>query len=883
MVGWWTRPGTRTRTRSWSASRRSNRRRSVDGRESVKLRRFSGLSFRNLRARVQRTLLTAVGIVLGVGIVFGVLTLSNTMSGTFKELFTRAYGSADLTVTAAGGSGGFDQKAVEEVRGYEGVESAAPRYSLSSSLILDKKLKNGLPEVRSMHLFGVEPQSAKLATGFELTDGHFPRSGKELTLDGGSAKRSGLRIGDRVTVGTPEGPKELRLVGLLRIPGGSFGGLAFSMAPLPFAQNAFDKQGQISSIAVEAAEGVSVSDLKERLDRRLGEGLQAERSETRTQEISGQLQGFKIALLFFAGTSLFVGAFLVFNALSMTVLERTRELGMLRALGSTRAMIARSVVLEAAILGALGSLLGVLFGYGMAKGLVYLFGKAFLFKITTLILSPFAVVSAVVVGIAVTVIAALYPAFMAGRVSPVAAMRARSGDPSGEGKRSPGLSVFGPILGLLLAGAGVPWIYYLARNLSTNLEGFIYASGIVAIIATFLGISLIIPALVRPLAALFSPVLRLLFGVEGRMAAANATRNRGRTALTASALMVGISLVVAFSALGGSLLGSIRDYLDGSLGSDYVVQPTQQNSDAGFSVELPEKIGRVQGVEKTTSIVSTFRQDGKKMDAVFGVDQNYPGIFRVNYAAGGPDAFSKLKKGDAIIGKQLAKDRKLGVGSRIKLLGPEGQKKYRIEGILKNDIVGGGMGIYLSQEILASDFNETQSEFLAIKARSGSNREALARRIEAVLEDYPQFTLYSNAEWKAQIESDFNRQYVFFYAIMGVSVAVSAFGVVNTLSMSVFERTREIGILRAVGTTRLQIGRLIIDEGIVISLIGCLIGVALGSLLGYLFVQGSGAGGFEIDFYYPKLPALAALLSGLFIGIFAGLLPARSAARKGIV
>jgi putative ABC transport system permease protein len=849
----------------------------------VKLRRFSGLSFRNLRARVQRTLLTAVGIVLGVGIVFGVLTLSNTMSGTFKELFTRAYGSADLTVTAAGGSGGFDQKAVEEVRGYEGVESAAPRYSLSSSLILYKGQKNSLPEVRSMRLFGVEPQSAKLATGFELTDGHFPRSGTELTLDGGSAKRSGLGIGDRVTVGTPEGPKELRLVGLLRIPGGSFGGLAFGMAPLPFAQKAFDKQGQISGIAVEAAEGVSVSDLGERLDRRLGEGLQAERSETRTQEISGQLQGFKIALLFFAGTSLFVGAFLVFNALSMTILERTRELGMLRALGSTRAMIARSVIVEAMLLGVIGSLLGVLFGYAMARGLVYLFGRAFLFEITSLVLSPFALVSAIVVGIAVTVVAALYPAMKAGRVSPVEAMRARSAGATAETGHSRVVSLLAPVFGLALAGAGIPWIYYLAKNLSASLGGLVYASGIAAIIAAFLGISLVIPILVRPLAALFSPVLRLLFGVEGRMAAANATRNRGRTALTASALMVGISLVVAFSALGGSLLGSIRDYLDGSLGSDYVVQPTQQNSDAGFSAELPEKIGRVQGVEKTTSIVSTFRQDGKKVDAVFGVDQNYPGIFRVNYAAGGPDAFSRLKNGDALVGKQLAQDRKLELGSRIELLGPKGVKKYRVEGILKNDIVGGGMGIYLSQKILASDFNETQSEFLAIKARPGSDREALAHRIEAVLKDYPQFTLYSNAEWKAQIESDFNRQYVFFYAIMGVSVAVSAFGVVNTLSMSVFERTREIGILRAVGTTRLQIGRLIIDEGIVISLIGCLIGVALGSLLGYLFVQGSGAGGFEIDFYYPKLPALAALLSGLFIGIFAGLLPARSAARKGIV
>ena len=413
------------------------------------------------------------------------------------------------------------------------------------------------------------------------------------------------------------------------------------MVPLPFGQEVFDKRGQISGIAVEAAEGVSVSDLRDSLDKELGAGLQVERSETRTQQITGQLQGFRIALLFFAGTSLFVGAFLVFNALSMTVLERTRELGMLRALGSTRAMIARSVILEAMLLGALGSLLGVLFGYGMAKGLVYLFGKAFLFKITSLILSPFALVSAIVVGIVVTVVAALYPAIKAGRVSPVAAMRARTGGT--EGRRSRGLTIFGPILGLLLAGAGVPWIYYLARNLSANLEGFIYASGIVAIIAAFLGISLIIPVLVRPLAALFSPALRLLFGVEGRMAAANATRNRGRTALTASALMVGISLVVAFSALGGSLLGSIRDYLDGSLGSDYVVQPTEQTSDAGFSAKLPEEIGRINGVEKTTSIVSSFRQDGKKLDAVFGVDENYPEIFRVDYAAGGSDSFSKLR------------------------------------------------------------------------------------------------------------------------------------------------------------------------------------------------------------------------------------------------
>jgi putative ABC transport system permease protein len=847
----------------------------------MRLRRFSGISLRNLRARAQRTLLTAIGIVLGVGIVFGVITLSDTMSSTFTDLYSRAFGAADITVTAAGGSGTFDDRVVEKVRGYDGVESAAPRLSLPASLILDKKQQNGLPEVQSMRLFGVEPESASLATGFELTEGRFLESGKEITLDGGSAESAGLKVGDRVTLGTPRGPEKLELVGILRIPGGSFGGFGFGMAPLPYARAAFDEPGRISGIAVEAADGTPVEELRGRLDRGLGEGLQAERSETRTQEMTSQLQGFRISLLFFAGTALFVGAFLVFNALSMTILERTRELGMLRALGSTRAMIARSVIAEALILGLLGSVLGVLFGYGMAKGLVYLFGRAFLFQITDLALSPFALASAVVVGVAVTAVAALYPALRAGRVSPVEAMRARSG---GIGRRrSRVLSVLAPLFGLLMLGAGAPWIYYLAKNLSADLDGLVYASGIVAVIGAFLGVSLVIPALVGPLAALFSPVLRLLFGVEGRMAAANATRNRGRTALTASALMVGISLVVAFAALGGSVLGSIRTYLEGSLGSDYVVQPASQNSDVTYSKALPESISEIPGVESTTSLASTYLRDGKEVSVVFGVDENYPDIFRVNYAAGGPDAFSKLENGGALIGKQLAETRKLGVGDNLELPTPRGPKKYPVEGILENDVVGGGAGIYLSRETLARDFDEKKGEFLAIKAVPGTDRSALTREVEEVLRGYPQFSLYSNAEWKAQIEDDFNRQYVFFYAIMGVSVAVSAFGVVNTLSMSVFERTREIGVLRAVGTTRLQVGRLVYDEGIVISLIGCLVGVGVGSLLGYLFVLGSGAGGFEVDFFYPKIPALAALFSGLFIGVFAGILPARSAARKSIV
>ncbi|MCA1737366.1 MAG: ABC transporter permease [Actinobacteria bacterium] len=847
----------------------------------MKLRNFSGLSLRNLGARRQRTLLTAIGVVLGVGIVFGVLTLSDTMSNTFNQLFSRAYGTADLTVTASGGSGVFDEGAVDQVREEQGVESVAPRLSLPSALISPGS--GGRPETKGMRLFGVEPESAALATGFELTEGRFPEGGAELTLDEGSAESSGLGIGDMVTVGTPNGPEELKLVGLLWIPGGSYGGNAFGMAPLPFAQEAFDEPGRVSGIAVEAAEGSGMEELRERLDEDLGEGFQTERSETRTAQAGAQLQSFKIALLFFAGTALFVGAFLVFNALSMTVLERTRELGMLRALGATRAMVSRLVVLEALLLGVFGSVLGVLFGYGMARGLVYLFGKAYRFEISSLYLSPFALVSAIIVGIIVTVLAALYPALRAGRVSPVEAMRARAGAATGRSKeRRPWFLSFA---GLLLVAVGAPWTYYLAKNLSTaSLGASSYASGIAGVVGTFLGISLVIPALIRPLAALFSPALRLFFGVEGRMAAANAVRNRGRTALTASALMVGISLVVAFSALGGSVLSSIRAYLDDSLGADFIVRPTNDGFDASISPALEEEISGIPGVEETTGVSSTTRRDGGEVSLVFGVDERYPEVFHTDYAAGAdPDAFSKLQNGGALVGPQLAEQRGLGVGDEIELKSPTGTKCYPIAGIIDNDLLGLSTGIYLSKATLARDFNETESEFLALKTTPGADRATIQEEAGRILGDYPQLALYSNAEWKEQIESDFDRQYVFFYAIMGVSVAVSAFGVVNTLSMSVFERTREIGVLRAIGTTRLQVGRLIIDEGVVMSLIGCLLGVAVGSALGYLFVKGSGAAGFEVAFFYPTVPALLALLSGLFIGVFAGLLPARSAARTNIV
>jgi len=818
--------------------------------------------------------------VLGVGIVFGVLTLSRAMSESFSTLYTRAYGAADLTVTADGGNGTFDERVVEEVRQTEGVASASPRLSRPATLLVDSG--DGPPEPRAMRLFGAERETAALATGFELAEGRYPREGAELVLDSASAEAAGLALGDRARVATAAGVERLRLVGTLRIPGGSFGGSAFGLAPLPFAQRVYERPGKVTGIAVEARDTGATDALAGRLESSLGQGFQVQRSETRTEQASSQLRTFEVALLFFAGTALFVGAFLVFNALSMTVLERTRELGVLRALGATRPAVSRAVLAEALILGLVGSAFGLPLGYGMALALVALFGGSFgLVGAGALTPSPYTLLAALAVGVLVTALAALHPALRAGRVSPVEAMRARGSRSSSV--RSRWVSRLMPIFGLLLVVAGGAWSYELARSVSFSTGGLQYATGIAGVVLTFLGFSLVVPALVRPLAALLSPPLRLLFGVEGQMAAANATRNRGRTALTASAVTVGIALVVAFSALGGSVLGSIGSYLEGSLGGDYVVQPEGGNFGATFSRDLEGRISEVPGVAEATGVGSDFRRSGEDVYLLFGLDRDYPRIFRLNYAEGGPQAFSELQNGAALVGEQLAGSEDLSVGSTLTLPSPSGDKRYRVAGIVANDFLGGGTGVYLSREALAEDFQARDDSLIAVKARPGADRGTVERRIRSLLKDYPQLALFSNAEYNEQLRGEFAQQYVFFYAIMGVSVAVSAFGVVNTLSMSVFERRREIGVLRAVGTTRRQVGRLIVDEGVVISTIGCLLGLALGSALGYLFVRGSAASGFQVEFFYPTVPALLSLLSGLVIGILAGLLPARAAARTNIV
>lgn len=846
---------------------------------SVRLRRFSGLSLRNLLARPQRTLLTTVGIVLGVGIVFGVLTLSETMSSSFSALYTRAYGAADLTVTAAGGNGTFDETLAGEVRVMPGVASAAPRLSRPATLLIEGER----PEPRAMRIFGVDPETAALATGFELAAGRYPREGAELVLDVGSAEAAGIALGEKARVATAAGTEELTLVGTLRIPGGSFGGSAFGLIPLPFTQETFEKPQEITGIAVGAANPGEVDTLKEELSRRLGEGFQVERSETRTQQASSQLRTFQVALLFFAGTALFVGGFLVFNALSMTVLERTRELGMLRSLGATRAMISRSVVLEAATLGLAGSVMGVPLGYWMSRSLLALFGESLRLGDPKLALSPFALTSAIAVGVTVTVLAALYPALRAGRVSPVEAMRSQSAAPGYVSGGRIRLSRLTTSFGLLLVAAGGWWSYRTAKGVSFSTDGLAYVTGLAGVVAMFLGVALIVPALTRPLTTLLSAPLRLLLGVEGQMAAANAVRNRSRTALTASAVIVGVSVVVAFSALGGSVLGSIRSYLESSLGSDYIVQPANGNYGVTFSRELRERVSELPGVGVATGVGSDFRRTGEDVYLIFGLDESYPEVFHLNYSAGGPGAFADLRGGSAIVGEQLAESRKLGVGSTLTLPSPGGDRNYRIAGIVANDFLGGGTGIYLSREALAEDFSVTEDSLLAIKTASGTDTRTTGKEVRSLLEDYPHLALYSNAEYNEELQREFGQQYVFFYAIMGVSVAVSAFGVVNTLSMSIFERRREIGVLRAVGATRLQVGRLVVNEGVVISLIGCVIGLALGSVLGYLFVRGSAAAGFDVEFFYPTVPAALSLLAGLVIGVTAGLIPARSAAGTNIV
>jgi putative ABC transport system permease protein len=853
------------------------------------MRSFGSLAFRQIRARRLRSLLTASGIVLGVGMILGVLLLAVTIHRTFNDLYDSVYGRTDLIVSGAGSQGGSNSlrhSTLATVRRTPGVAQASAQVQGVFTL-LDAAGVASSDQSKKLNVAGESRNATKLSDSRTVA-GRKPGHGPEIALQKSWADANGIEVGKKVSLATPAGVRKLRVVGLFQFTSGlDFGGQGFGLMPVAPARRLLDKPGVYDEVDL-AVDGGSdeITRVKRRLGRRLPSGVTVETPQNKASDVESELKAFNVILYFFAAMALFVGGFLIFNSFNMTVFQRTREIGMLRTLGAGRWMIAGSVLREAALLGLVGAVLGLGLGLGLAAGLIQLM-RALNFPVGHLSFAGFAPPVAVATGLLTAVLGALYPAERAGRTSPIRAILGT------EGLRSR-LRPRRAVLGAVLIGLGLGGAFWLgAANDTTTV---VAAAGMLGTIAIFLGIALLAPFAIRPLVRALSWPLRTLFPVEGRLAADAARSDPGRTAATATALMIGLALVVAVNSLGSSFLKTISDEFDRDFARDLTVQPSGfapgQGPQQTIAHGLRDRLARIPqaGVVARERFVYSPKLPGAQHKGgsegllVAFNPLTYERIDETTIdGASRSEAFRRLARGQVTIGKGWADETHLGVGDPITLRGPSGSVHTRVAGIVET-VLFGGQTVGMSLHTMKRVYGVTADSELALKATSKPARAVLRRKVQAVVtRRYPNLAVLSNDQLKSKVEDQVNQQFAVFYAIVGVAIFASLFGIVNTLTMSVLERTREIGVLRALGASRWQVRRSIADESLVIGLIGALLGIAVGAGLGYALLQGLSSGIPGVEYRPPVATMIGVAIAGIVLGLVASVLPARRAARLDVI
>jgi putative ABC transport system permease protein len=842
------------------------------------IRSFDSLAVRQLRTRRLRVLLTAFGIVLGVGMVFGVLLLVGTIRHTFDQLIDSAWGTTDVVVMGQAG-GQMPDNTVERVRAMPGVRDAGGMVG-SIFVRLDRNGQAIKGQKGRMMVAGYDP--AHSPYDFRPVSGRLMRSGRELIIEQNWAKKNRYRVGSDVPVATPTGKMKLHVVGVFRLTSDlSFGDQGFAGMPVAEARRVMDLKDGWMQIAVKANDRSKAKELRKEVAARLGPGFDVKTPKALGDEIASQLQALNVVLYFFSGIALFVGGFLILNSFNMTVLQRVREIGMLRTLGATRGMIARSVLFEALAVGAVGTVLGLGLGFALSYGLIDLM-KGMGMPVGKLYVTAGPALAAVVVGLLCTGLGAWRPARRAGRVPPI---RAALGSLAVRRKPTPwrglvGLALFLP--GLLFGGS----FWFGNQGGSGPLAA---VAGIGGTMLMFVGMAMAAPYLITPLVAVLARPMRRVFPTSGRLAADAAASNPARTAATAVALTIGLSVIVVNSAMSGSFLGTISDQIDRTYARDFTVQPTGMPlTDGGGPIAV--RVKRDIAAMPETGIVTPVRGLWFKLP---GAGSSEPGLaMGIDPAAFGEvnkseiqgaslsKALAGVARGGVIVTKDYSTQAGLQLGDRIPLKGPGGVRQAPVVGILKTISEGGVPGMQMSLDTMRAVYGNTTDSELLIKAKSDSMRAALGRRIDAYINSsHPNLESLSTAQVKDDIKSSVNQQFNFFNAIIGIAVIVSLLGVVNTLAMSVMERTRELGVLRALGASRWLVRTTMLDESLLITLAGAIAGVVIGALIGFVWVSGLDSMLPGITFRFPVTATVSVAIAAVVLGVIAAVLPARRAAR----
>lgn len=840
------------------------------------------LAFKSLWARKARALATTFAVVIGVAFMAGSYVLTDTIFAAFDEIFSDAQSGTAVVVTS--------ENLVKQESGEVPTISAAllPRIERVPGV---RRAAGSIFTPGGFFDVDGEPIGAKFAPKFissvlpgkleslDYVRGHRPRGPGEASLDEGAMEESGLRLGDKLRIVGRIPAQEFRIVGVTRLGNASFGGFSIAQVTLPEAQRLTDKRGRFDQISVAAEPGVEPAVLKRRIDAALPPGVRAETGEEAAERASSEIReelGFlQTMLLVFAFVAIFVGAFLIFNTFSITVAQRTAEFGMLRTLGASRRQILRSVLGEAATIGLVGALLGIAGGFVMALALRALL-KAFGADLpsTGLVMKERTVVVSLLVGVLVTVGSSLVPALRSTRVSPIAALRAEVAAPSR--RRRLLNAVLAALLGL---GGLVTIVAALFAGADGGATAGLLGVGAVAVV---LGVSLLSPVLVRPLAAVAGAPLQRLRRLTGRLARENAQRNPGRTAITAAALMIGVALVAFVTIFAAGLKGSISKAVDDTFQGDLVIQ-----NDDGFSPIPPGAARAAEGVEGV-ELVATLRGieakllgDGAKA-RVGALSADGDEVFSLEWKGDGRRGLRGLRDDEAVLEESFASEHGLAIGDRFRLLSQAGARpSFRVTGLYESDV--GVVGdVLLTQAVLARDFEQTQDTADFIRLAPGADPARVQRRLAGVMERrFPTAEVVNQAELKEIYEGQINQLLALIYALLALAVLISLFGIANTLGLSIHERTRELGMLRAIGMSRRQVRTMVRYEAVITALIGAILGMVLGVAFAVLIAQPLKDEGFTLSFPVGSLIAL--LVLSALAGVLAAIPPARRASRLNVL
>jgi putative ABC transport system permease protein len=859
------------------------------------------LMLRGFAQRKARALLTGIAIALGVALMAGTYILTDTINSAFAEVFGTAYKNKAVVVTEretlGRGTGSetsvLNASTLAQVRAVPGVAAASGSVSTQAALLnRDGKRLSGGSTAGAALIDAVQPHRFE---AFTAAKGHLPSAADEVAIDQATAQHEHLKVGDRVVIAGRSPARLYTISGIAKFAGAeSFGGKSVALVVPQQAQYIADEPGIYDGINVAASSGVSPEELASRvraaLPRTLIVRTGAQEAANQTSELEEELGFLRTFLLIFAYVALVVGAFIIFNTFSITVAQRTREFGLLRTLGCSRGQIMRSVVLEGLLLGVCGAVAGLFIGIALAPALDQLF-KAFGADLPDngTVLQTRTVIVSLGVGIFVTVLAGFFPALRATRVPPIAAMR--------EGVSIPPRPL--PSRRRLIARFLATLIAVIAISIAVGGKVILPLLLVVWAVRGLMLISRVrragqprhyrvIPALGRTLGLIVS-----WRGVTGRLARENSVRQPGRTLVTALALTVGLGLVAFISVLAAGTKTTIDNAVNRSFTGNLIVQNTQ--GEQGIPAEVAPALRAVHGVSQVTAIAFTqgrVRDISKpgapviaEKSTVTAIEpQSFGRMYKIEWEHGSAATLAALGQSGTVITKKFASANALHVGQRLSVLTPSGHLVgLTVRGIVKEEVLGLMANLTISRSLARAQFGQREDGVDFLSYAPGANPAQVRAGVKTLLKaSFPQTHSQTAAQYTRETGDKVNKFLLLVYVLLALSVLVSLFGIVNTLVLSIYERTHEFGMMRAIGTSRRQIRQMIRYESVITGLIGGVLGLVIG-VVGAILVTELALSGSGYVLSIPVGTLILLLLAAAIAGLLAAQLPARRAAKLDVL